>query len=258
MSKIITRSAFYFNTVVTSSNYAIDFSEGGAEIKASLEVGDYSLTEYAAEIQRALRAAGTQLYTVTLNRTTRVLTIAAPSNFELKCNTGSRAGVAAWTIMGFSTAADRTGANSYAGNSGAGSEYLTQYPVDKYLDPAHSIVFENATYNVTPIGIGQQVSFGDGYRIEMDIRLITNQNLVNQDDFYYNASGIANFLTFIRYVLAKNRAEFMPDIANRSSFYKVVLEKTADDGSGRAFKLKNMKTPEIYHSGDLLFRGVLT
>lgn len=257
MSKITTRSAFYFNTVVTINNRAIDFSEGGDEVQATLQVGDYSLTEYAAEWQRALRESGSQDYVVSLNRTTRKLTISAGDPFELLSNSGSRAGVAAWTTAGFSTATDKTGANSYVGDSGAGIEYLTQYPVDKYVDPNHSVVYENAVYNVTPIGVGQQLSFGDGYRIEMDIRVITNENLANLDDFYYNASGVANFMTFIRYATAKNRVEFMPDIASRSTFYKVVLEKTPEDGAARRFMLKNMKTPEVYHSGDLVFRGVL-
>ena len=260
MSKILTRSVFYFDTQVVIGSRAIDFNEGGSELQATLNVGNYSATEYAAEIQRALRVVGTQLYTVTLNRTTRKLTIAAPLTFALLSNTGTRPTIAAWAVMGFSTASNKTGTNSYVGDTGTGKEYQTQYPIEKYISEDHSINLENATYNVTPIGLGQQVDFGDGRRVEMNIRLISNATGLsgNMTDFVESATGIVDFMTFIAFAMRKGKIEFMPDNATRSSFVKVILEKTAQDGDARRFALANMKTPNFYESDDITFRKVLS
>jgi len=258
VSKITTRSVFYFGTVVELNTRSIDFSEDGVtELQATLNIKDYSLTEYAAEIQRAFRAAGTQAYVVTVNRTTRILTISAPLAFEIWTDTGSRAGTAAYATMGLSTVSDYTGANNYNGASGAGLEYQTQYPVDRYVSEEDSMMKENATYNTTPVTIVQMVSFADGSRIEMNIRLITNLTGLKNDPFFSNINGVPDFRSFIRVAMRKNRLEFMPDVANRSNFVKVILEGTSEDRNGLRFQLKNMGTPEYFESGVLSFRKVL-
>lgn len=257
MSKIITLSQFFYGTSVTINNRAIDFNEGGPEIKATLKVGAYSLTTYAAEVQRAMREAGTQAYIVTFNRATQKITISAPSNFALLRSTGSRVGTSAWVMMGFGTGANLTGANSYLAPSIMGSVYKTQYPVSDYTDPEHVIVKENATSNTTPVGIVQQASFGDGIRITANIRVITNQIGLQNTPFYENVNGKADFMTFIRFALTKGYLEFMPDVSNPSYFIKCYLEGTKQDKDGRKFILENMKVPEFYQSGTLTFRKVL-
>lgn len=260
MSKITTNSRFFYGTTVSILNRSIDFDEGGGELQATLKVGAYSLTEYAAEVQRALREAGSQAYTVTLNRTTRKLTIAAPLAFDLLTNTGTRAGSSAWVMMGFTTVADHTGATSYLAENGAGSEYVTQWPVDQYLAEDDNIVKENATVNMTPAGIVQMIDFGDGRRVQMNIRLITNQQLYDScanPSFVYNAAGVAAAKALMTYLLTKGRVEFMPDKDTQASFTKCFLESSADDRNGTSYELKNMKTPDVYETGRLTFRKVL-
>lgn len=260
MSKITTRSRFYYGTTVNLLNRSIDFDEGGPELQATLRVGAYSLTEYVAEIQRALRAAGTQAYVVSLNRTTRRLTFSAPLAFQLRSNTGTRAGSSAWSMMGVSTSADHLANTSYTATSGAGSEYVTQYPVDQYMSFEDNIEKEAATVNATPAGIVQLIDFGDVPRCEMNLRLITNLNLYagcSGQPFVYNASGIAAAKAFMAYILTKARVEFMPDQASPAVFTKCFLEATADDRMGTRYELKNMKTPDIYSTGRLTFRKVL-
>ena len=81
---------FYFGHNVTSSNSKLDFQEGaGSELTATLNVGDYSLTEYATELQRALNDAGALTFTVTVARATRYVTIAATGAFTLLAATGT-------------------------------------------------------------------------------------------------------------------------------------------------------------------------
>lgn len=257
MSKITTLSQFFYGTTVTINNRSIDFNEGGPELRATLKVGSYSATEYAAEFQRAMREAGSQAYVVIFNRTTQKLTITAPSNFSLLRASGSRLGTSAWVMLGYGTGADLTGANTYIAPNIMGSLYRCQYPVFDYTDPTHTIRKENATSNSTPVGIVQMVSFGDGVPIQLNIRLITNKLDLKNSPFYENVNGIADFMTFIKFALTKGRLEFMPDVATPSYFVKCYLESTAEDRNAHKFTLKNMGDPEFYESGLLTFRKVL-
>lgn len=257
MSTITTLSRFFYGHTVTSANRSIDFSEDGStELQATLAVGSYSATEYAAEWQRALRAAGTKAYTVTLNRTTRKLTVTSPSGtFELWAASGSRAGTGAWETAGFDTATDKTGSLAYTGEDGSGRQYDPQMVVDQYLSFDHSKVKEQGTVNETPAGITQVIHYGDGSRAEMVIRPITDLNLQNTS-FVYSATGVADFLDFIAYCQTKGRLEFMPDKTSPASFTKCVLESTEQDRNGMKFELKNLAR-NIYSSGRLVFRKVL-
>lgn len=259
MSKIITLSAFYYGTKVTRENRALDFSEdgGSSEIQASLNIGDYTLEDFALEIKRAMRVAGSLSYEVTVNRNTRVITISAPSPFLLLTDTGTRSTEAIWALAGFSTGTDYTGASTYSGASGAGFEYRCQYPVDGYVAAEDNPTRENATFTVTPTGIGQMISFADSARVEMDIRLITNLTTIRNTPFYANASGVSAFRTFMNYLIDKNKVEFIPDVSDRSNYVKVFLEATQEDKDGYSYTLKNMGTPNIYRSGDLTFRKVI-
>ena len=257
MSTIQTRSKFYWGTLVTSENFAIDFDEGGPEKYASLPIADYTLTEYAAAWQAALRLTGTQLYNVTFNRTTRKITVSAPNPFTLRCNTGSRNATAAWAIAGFATTSNKTGSNSYTGENPAGYEYITQLPLSQYISVEHSSVKENAAVNTTAHGITQIVHYGRGSRPKMNIRGITNKINLNMTNFYQNASGVQNALDFMEYLIDKNKVEFMPNVNDPSIFHKLFLEATPQGRNGVEFELQNMAV-DWYETGQLTFREVLT
>lgn len=255
MSTLKTLSKFFYGTTVDRFVWSVDFDEGGAELQATLAVGNYSLTEYCAELQRAMRAAGAQLYVVALNRTTRKITISAPLNFTLRASTGSRTAVGAWSMMG-ATSTNKTGTNTYTMENGAGSEYRPQYYLKGYIKEGHSIELEDSTVSTTPIGYAQVASFGDGARIPMNITLITNKTGLKNVGFYENATGEVDFMSFIGYAMTKGRLEFMPDVSTPSSFTKCFLESTAQDRDAKKFKLQNMAV-DFYESGLLTFRKVL-
>lgn len=257
MSTIKTLSQFFYGTTVTTLNRSVDFSEGGPEIKATLRVGTYSLTEYALEWQRALREAGSQAYIVTLNRSTQKLTISAPNPFSLLRSSGSRVGTSAWQMAGFGTGPDLAGFSAYTGPNICGKRYVTQYVVSDYVAPEHIIVKESATVNSTPSGLVQQTSFGDGKRIELNIRVITNKLGLKLTPFFENATGIVDAMDFVAYLLDKGRVEFMPDWETPANFEKCYLESTKDDRDAKRFVLKNMKVPDFYETGVLTFRKVL-
>ncbi len=257
MSTIKTLSQFFYGTTVTTLNRSVDFNEGGAEIKATLRVGTYSVTEYAQEWQRAMREAGTQAYVVSIDRATQKISISAPNPFALLRQTGSRVGTGAWQMAGFGTGPDLSGLTSYVSPNICGKKYVVQYPISDYIAPEHIIVKESATVNSTPSGLVQQTSFGDGKRIEMNIRVITNKIGLKMAPFFENVNGIGDAMDFVAYLLDKGRVEFMPDRDNPSNFEKCYLEATKDDRDGRRFVLKNMKVPDFYETGVLTFRKVL-
>lgn len=255
MSTLNTLSKFFYGTQVTNLSRSLDFNEGGPEIQATLKVGTYTLTEYAAEIQRALRAIGTQNYLVTINRSTRKLTISAPLVFSLLAGTGSRIGSGIWATAG-ATATNKTGLNTYTLENGAGSEYVPQYYLFEYISKEHSIILEDGTASSTPSGYSQVASFGDGARIKMNIKLITNKLGLKNVGFVENASGVNDFMNFIKYLVKKGRTEFMPDKNTPNNFIKCHLESTANDRDARRFELKNMAV-DVYESDNLTFREVL-
>lgn len=255
MSTITTKSKFYFDTSVTQLTKSLDFSEGGPELMATLKVGAYTLTQYAAEIQRALREAGSQDYLVTVNRTTRKITISAPSNFSLLAATGSRVATGIWGTAGFS-AIDLTGTNTYLGQNGAGKEYLCQYILDGYTNPDHVIVKESPTVNATPQGLVQQTSFADGKRISMNMKIITNITTIKNENFVSNPTGVNDFMYFMAFLMTKGLVEFMADRDTPATYLNLYLEKTKDNANATKFVLKNM-FKDIYESGELTFRKVL-
>lgn len=105
--------AFNDIIIINSRNNKIDFSEGGAELTATLTPGSYSPTTLSTEIDAKLTAAGAQAYTVSFNSISRKFTIvSAGSSFSLLFGSGTNSAVSAGAILGFDQA-DQTGALIY-------------------------------------------------------------------------------------------------------------------------------------------------
>lgn len=252
MSTLLTRSQFYFGHLMTSLNQNFDFKEGSDEFTAILPLGDMTLNEFVDELETQMNLVGGQVYTITLNRTTRVITIAAPGTFEIRID-GPFAGTSGWLLAGFN--ANRTGSNSYVGNIGSGSKYETQYKFFKYLSPDDMRVLESSAVTQSARGDVQVISFGDGRRMECEIKPITNLDLENEG-FNFNATGLADARTFLDYITRKSKVEFMPDVADPETYYEILLDSTDYDKNGTGFALKNI-APDMYTSGLLKWRGVI-
>lgn len=253
---IFTHSRFYFDFEVDSTKNAIDFSEGGPEIQATLSTGSYTMTQFATELQRSLNDAGGLTYTVTVNRTTRIFTIAATGTFELLVSTGSRAGTTAYGSAGF-TGADRTGAATYDGNAAAGQEYTTQKMLQSFVDSSDNEGAASATVNRSVSAKVEVVKFGEEKFYEMDFQLITNVAQPEGSVIRNRATGVADFRTFIRFMVTKAPFEFMPDEDAPSTFTKVILESTPESKDGVKFKLKEQFVRGLvnyYNSGLLRMR----
>jgi hypothetical protein len=251
---ILTRSVFYYGHYIDSSNKYLDFSEGAAEITAILTQGDYSLTEFVAELSRALNAAGDLTYTVSVNRATRIITIASTSNFTLKTASGTNTGSSVFGLAGF-VGTDKTGAATYAGANASGSSFAPQFYLQKYIDfeddqtPIDSTIRESSdALNV------EVISFGIKKSMSCDIVYQNNYQLSNCP-ITYDAAGVLNLRTFMIYICKKRKIEFMKDKAATSTFSKCLLDSTSFDSKGLGFKLTEVEgVVGFYRSGILKFR----
>lgn len=89
-----------FALEVDDENNKIDFAEGAGQLTATLDDGEYTLEELAAEIQTQMLAAGALNYEVSVSADNK-LTIAAESEFELLLATGTNADVSALAELQF-------------------------------------------------------------------------------------------------------------------------------------------------------------
>jgi hypothetical protein len=253
-----TLSKFYYGHTVGATNYAIDFDEGGAELQASIAYGDYTITEYLTAVKTALDSAGALTYTVTLNRTTRIITISSTSNFTLRANTGTRATVAAWAMLGYTTVSNKTGASTYAAQNASGSEYIPQALLQEHVPSENWLEKNDAVVNESASGIVQVVYFGDVRFIQFNIMYATNLTVRTiQGSIENQSGGLTNLRTFMDYITTKSKFEFIPDRDTPATFYKVLLDKTDESKNGISYKLKELKNgPNYFETGKLILRVV--
>lgn len=258
MSSLInTYSKFYYDIIVDDTNYKLDFAEGaGPELTADINTGEYSLTEIGAEIERALNDTGALTYTVTINRTTRIMTIAASGTFKLYVSTGTHAGISVFTLIGF-TGADRTGASSYSGDTAIGSVYEPQFKLQSYVDQEDWQQSADASINKTASGHIEVINFGTEKFFQWNINFITDIEQPCNSPILNNPTGLEDIRDFLRYCIKRTPLEFMPDKSDPSTFYKIILESTPDSQNGTGYKLKELydkNAPGYFETGVLKWR----
>lgn len=252
---INTFSVFYYGFDVDGENNLIDFNEGGSELTAEVAVGSYTAEEFAVAVKTALDGAGALVYTVTFNRTTRLITIAASGTFSLLVSSGSHASNSAFGLLGF-TGANRTGAATYTGNLVSGDMYEPQFKLQDYVSSEDLQQAVDATVNRTASGRVEVVKFGTEKFMECNIKFITD---ISQDGgvLKSNASGVTDARRFLRYLVTKGPIEFMPDIDDPTTFQMMILESTAENSTGVGYRLRELydkNLPGYFETGRLKFR----
>lgn len=254
-----THSKFYYGHIITTDNNAIDFSEGGGELQATLANGSYTLTEFADEIVRAMDAAGALTYSTSIDRTTRKITISSTATFELLVSTGTRAGATAYTLAGF-TGADRTGASSYEGDSGSGKEYTTQFILQSYVPSSNFKRSTDASVNKSASGRVEVVKFGEESFIEFNMRYITDIQGQDGTLLRNRATGVADLRDLLDDLIEKSRFEFMEDENTPTTFEKVILESTPSESDGTGYRLREQfdrGLPGYFDTGILRLRVIV-
>lgn len=239
---IYTRSSFYYGITIDDNNNKIDFNEGGSDLVATIEIGKYSLTDFAQAVAVQMTAEGTQLYIVTVDRSTRLLTISSTSNFSLLVTTGINAGIGAWGYVGFSV--DQTGSNTYTGTIACGSSYKPQFLLQNYVAFEDYSEATDGVVNKAASGKVSVVSFGSQRFMECLITWVTDRPQQFGSIIENDASAISNLRNFLIYAITKGDLEFIPDRATPSTYTRCVLESTPSSKDGIGFKLQ-----ELYGKG---------
>jgi hypothetical protein len=259
---IQTYSKFYYGFEVSSDNRYVDFKEGAPELTATLNIGSYSMTEYAAELARALNAAGALDYTVTVSRVTRKFTVAASGTFQLLVTSGSHFGTSAFSKFGF-TGVDRTGTNTYTGDTGGGSEYRMQARLQSYTPSSNWQGYSDASVSKSASGRKEVVGFGTEKFIEMNIKWVTDimlNNICPTDWHRDSISTVADLRTFMQFITTVKPVEFMEDEDVPGTYETLVIEKTPAESKGTQYKLIELYDKGLvgfFETGTLTFR-VLT
>lgn len=112
---------YYFNPIeITASTDTLDFYDGSTDYAVTLSNKYFKNPEAVAEsLETLMNAAGSSdLFTVTFSKTTGKFTIATDgATLSLKWNTGANTAQTIGTKLGFSVAADDTGALTYTSDN---------------------------------------------------------------------------------------------------------------------------------------------
>lgn len=255
-----TFSQFFYGFTVDSTSNLIDFDEtgGSSGLQATINTGSYTLTDYLSAVKTALDAAGTGTYTLSVARSTRLVTIAGPSGgFSLLTNSGAGSGSSPWSLLGFDETADQTGATGYTGASGAGFVYLPQFRLQDYV--SSSDWQELVDVNVIESANGDIETFAFGTRnfIQANITYANDYTQPTSSIIKNNTSGVADLRSFMADITKKRPFEFMVDLDTPDTYQEVLLESTSKSKDGTGFMLKEMYTkgmPGYYETGNLIFR----
>jgi len=256
-----TFSKFYYGYSITASspaNNIINFDEGSGELTAIMSPGNYTLTEILSAVKTAMDGAGTLEYTVSVNRNSRQITISSTASFDLLTNTGTAVGISPWSILGFSTAADHTGASSYLGETSSGKVYYPQFILQDYKDPTMRQERIDASINESASGKLETVFFGVRNFIDFSLKFITDLE-IGSHPFYNNPNGKADAVAFLNYLSTKGGFEFMPDKNNAGSFFSVLVDAMPGSSTGVGYELTELvgqNLPDIYEITNIQCRVI--
>ena len=243
---------------ITSDNKYLDFDEGSGEITASIRAGVYTLEDLAQEVEDQLNTIGTLNYTVSINRSTRILTIASDSAVDLLAATGTNValGFSIFPTLGF-PATDVIATTSAAASTAIGTVYTPQYKLQDYVDQKDLRTQRGATVSKSSSGQVQMQSFGVDRMFEFSIKFATDIFQPSSGPITNNSSGVDDLREFMQYCMEKSYVEFMPDKDSPTTYYRVVLEKTSSDSDGTGYKLQEQFTRGLvgyFETGLLTFR----
>jgi hypothetical protein len=257
---IKTKSVFYYVDGITSENNLMNFIEptqANVELTAQLLVGTYSMSQLAQEVQRGMNDIGDNVYTVSFDRDTRILTITGDAQFDLLVTSGSNIGKSIWSLIGFTT--EKTGQLTYDGDIAFGNEYAPQYAFQDYKGFVNSVEGIKPSINESASGVIEVITFGTRSFMECNIKWITDRTRAKDSFIGSNQSALEEVRDFLDFGITKQNLEFMSDISDRSEFDIVLLESTRKSRNGTGYELKEMmkqNLDEYYETQMMKFRKV--
>lgn len=253
-----TYSRFLYGFEVTNSNNMIDFDEGAGALAAEIDVGSYSLGRYLEKVAEALNLAGANTYTVTVNRSTRLVTITSDTaGVDFLFSTGANADASAASTLGFA-ATDLNNQTTITGSTAVGTLYDPQFWLQSYVPPENSKQAAFATKNKSASGKVKVQRFGTEQFMKCDIQYATDIPQTSaHSPIKNNASGLQDLRDFMDSMINQMPCEFYPDVDNSATYYTLILESTPESKDGTGFELKEMQNWKLrgyYATGRLVFR----
>lgn len=253
---LTTFSGFIYGHDISEDNQFIDFNEDGfTEIGAQIKIGSYTLASFIDAVSNAMNEAGDSTYTVTVNRTTRLITITGSAPFNITVTSGSHFAISAFSLMGFST--NRSGSNTYTADLPSGFLYEPQYKLQRYVDFSDIVESADSSVNTSASGIVEVVSFGQNQFMECNITYATN--IIGQGVIKNNSAGVTDLRAFMNYAIQKKPMEFIPNLAAPTVFISCILERTQKNSKGVGFQLYELYSRGLanyFETGTLTFRKV--
>lgn len=258
---IRTYAKFYYGYKITADNRYLDFKEGtGAQRTAAVGVGAYTASDFCKAIAAALNIAGTFGYSVTMNRSTRAITVTSiGGSHTLLTASGTHSGSDPFTLMGFSKLSNTSSAASHTGTLPSGDVYAPQLPLQDYVSSEDLQGAADASINKSASGLVEVVSFGTEKFMECNITLASNVTEKVAGPYRVNATGVEDLRRFLKYLVTKAPLEFMADENTPSVFEKMILESIPESSSGIKYRLKEMydrKLTGYFETGKLVFRVI--
>lgn len=223
----LTLPRFIWGFSVTSSNNRLDFKDAGTTYAATLSVGDYLPTEFAAEVQRAMRAAtGNSNQTCTFSFTTRKFTLAGTAVFQLLFGTGTNAASDCNGLLGFA-ASDETGAATYTSDDAIGSGSSTAYTWAP-ADPVSTVTPGTAATDGTTATLTGRAPFvvsnrSDGGKRE-NIYFSTDKVYAFQFKWVTTGAEQTSMESFLDWVERGRRFNMQPDATSTNALRLVVID----------------------------------
>jgi hypothetical protein len=253
---IETRSSFFYLDPVDSTNFYLDFDEGGGELTAEVSVGSHTHSEIGAAVEAALNGAGALTYSVSFDRDTRKITISASGPFTLLIGTGTHVGADIFPLLGF-TGSDVGPTTSATANLQAGTEYRPQFYLQDWVDATDNQRSISPSVSRTASGQVEVVKFGTEKFFEFSIMLVTDIDQGQSNFVESDPTAVNSLRSFMQFCVEKNNLEFMPDRDVKANFFKVLLESTEESRDGTGYKMKELYDkglPNYFESGKLVFR----
>lgn len=248
------RALFLYGFDINNNNKYINFKNAysGNELTAVLRTGNYTCTEFLAEMKRAMEYVdGINTYTWAIDRTAasntsnRISVTTNGSYLDILFGSGTNAANTPVSLIGFSPM-DYVGTLSYTGYTNGGIILYPDFATYDYLSP-DEIVKNDGSKNVSASGIKETLVFAQMRFFQGQWKYITDFNGNNQK---------TQFVQFLKYATRQLKFEFSPSVhEDPSVFYQCTLESTPADSNGLAYTLKQMLGDKLYRFYDT---GVMT
>jgi hypothetical protein len=255
---IDTYSKFYYGWQIKSGKNYLDFDEGAGALAAKIVPGKYTLDDLAQAVEDALNEAGSFLYSVIADRTTRLITINSTGPVDYLAANGVNAllGTSAFDELGYPPV-DVLGVSSFTSSASMGVVYSPQYKLQDYIDQQDSRKNRDATLSKSASGKVEIQSFGIDRFFEFSIKFATNIFQPSGGPIVNNQNGVTNLRDFMQWIMDKNYIEFIPDPSSPDIYYRIVLESAAGSSDGMGYKLQEQYARGLtgyWETGVLTFR----